>query len=141
MKKFLLSVVVIMLFSIYVIHKRFAAPSDTTTKTVQISPTIVQVTGGNRYKDGIYIGSVADAFYGNIRIKATIQEGKITDIQFLSYPQDRNTSIEINTQAMPLLKTEAIKSQNATVDVVSGATQTSEAFKQSLQSALAQAKE
>ena len=92
------------------------------------------------YKDGTYTGATADAFYGTIQVKATIQNGKIADVQFLQYPNDRMRSIAINTVAMPNLKQEAIQAQSANVNVVSGATDSSNAFKQSLADALNQAK-
>ena len=92
------------------------------------------------YKDGGYVGSVADAYYGNVQVKAVITAGKITNVQFLDYPHDRSTSREINMQAMPYLIQEAIQTQSAQVDVVSGATETSGAFVESLSSALAQAR-
>lgn len=92
------------------------------------------------YKDGTYVGPVVDAFYGNIQVKAIILQGKISDVQFLQHPQDALRSVAINAIAMPNLKQEAIQTQNATVDIVSGATDTSQAFIQSLQSALNQAK-
>jgi len=60
-------------------------------------------------------------------------------VQFLDYPHDRRTSIEINSQATPMLTAQAIQVQSAQVDGVSGATQTSRAFRESLQSALSQA--
>lgn len=91
------------------------------------------------YKDGTYTGSVADAFYGNIQVKAVISGGKITDVIFLQYPNDQPNSVAINQQAMPYLRQEAIRAQNANVDGVSGATDTSQAFVQSLTSALNQA--
>ena len=91
------------------------------------------------YKDGQYTGTTADAYYGNIQVVAVIQGGKITDVQFLNYPQDRSTSIQISKRAMPILKSEAIAVQSARVDAVSGATDTSKAFVQSLTSALNQA--
>lgn len=91
------------------------------------------------YRDGTYTGNVADAYYGNVQVQTTIVNGKITDIQFLQYPSDRRTSQEINSQAMPILKQETIVAQNARVDMVSGATQTSRAYIESLQSALAKA--
>lgn len=94
---------------------------------------------GMRYKDGQYTGTVADAYYGNVQVQATVQSGKIVDVQFLDYPNSHGTSIEINSIAMPYLKSEAIQAQNANVNVVSGATQTSEAFIQSLSAALQQA--
>ena len=93
-----------------------------------------------KYKDGTYTGIVADAFYGNVQVQAVIQNGKIATVTFLQYPNDRRTSVMINGQAMPLLTQEAIQAQSAQVDGVSGATQTSRAFIESLTSALNQAK-
>ena len=90
-------------------------------------------------KDGSFTGDVADAYYGNIQVAATIQNGFITDVQFLQYPSDRRTSIDINSQAMPILRSEAIQAQSANVDIVSGATDSSGAFRESLSSALSQA--
>ncbi len=92
------------------------------------------------YRDGQYTGNLADAFYGTVQVEATIQNGQITDVQFLDYPHDRRTSQRINEQVMPWLKTEAIQAQNANVDLISGATLTSQAFVQSLQTALQQAR-
>lgn len=100
-------------------------------------------TGGQmmgRYKNGEYVGSVADAYYGYIQVKAVVTNGQISDVQFLQYPNDRATSIMINSQAMPILKSEAISAQTANVDIVSGATDSSQAFIQSLGAALASAK-
>lgn len=95
---------------------------------------------GPPYKDGTYTGSTADAFYGPLQIKAMISGGKISDVQFLQYPSDRSRSMVINTLAMPQLKNEAIQAQSANVTIVSGATDSSNAFMQSLASALSQAK-
>lgn len=92
------------------------------------------------YRDGAYVGDVADAYYGNVQIKAIIRNGKISDVRFLDYPQDRRTSMQISNFAMPRLTREAIQAQSAEVDVISGATQTSRAFNESLASALLQAK-
>lgn len=92
------------------------------------------------YADGSFVGSVADAYYGSVQVKAVISGGKIADVQFLQYPSDRSTSRYINGQAMPLLQQEAIQAQSAQVNGVSGATFTSQAFIQSLASALALAR-
>lgn len=93
-----------------------------------------------RYKNGTYTGATADAFYGNVQVRVTVSNGQIADVQFLQYPQDRSTSQYINSQATPVLRSEAIQAQSAQVDIVSGATATSQAFQQSLTSALVQAK-
>lgn len=93
-----------------------------------------------QYVDGTYTGPAVDAYYGLVQVKATVSGGKLTDVAFLQYPNDRSTSREINAQAMPYLTQEAIQSQSASVDIISGATQTSEAFIQSLGAALSKAK-
>ncbi len=144
MKKYLLSSFVIVTFAIYTILERIGSISNSTTSARSINSTTPSVPNNsvhtnNSYKDGQYTGDVTDAFYGNVQVKAIIKNGKLTDVQFLDYPQDRRNSIEINSQAMPLLTQEAIQSQNSNVDIVSGATATSQAFIQSLQSALSQA--
>ncbi|MFL5690921.1 MAG: FMN-binding protein, partial [Ktedonobacteraceae bacterium] len=97
-------------------------------------------TPGSLYKDGSYMGSVADAQWGYIQVKAIISNGKITDVQFLQYPNERDRSIMINNYADPQLTSEAIAAQSANVDIITGATDTSEAFIQSLSDALSQAK-
>jgi uncharacterized protein with FMN-binding domain len=96
-------------------------------------------TTGAAYKDGSYTGSVADAQWGVIQVKAVISGGKISDVQFLQYPNERERSVEINGYADPQLTQEAIQAQSAQVDIVTGATDTSEAFMQSLNDALTQA--
>lgn len=102
-------------------------------------PTAVPPTSSG-YKNGSFIGDAADALYGNIQVQIAMQDGKITDVQFLQYPNDRSHSVQINQYAMPILKSEAIQAQSANVDIVSGATDSSQAFIQSLQSALNKAK-
>lgn len=107
--------------------------------TAQPLPTAATKSSG-AYRDGSYTGGTVNAYWGMVQVKATIQNGKIAAVQFLQYPSDRRTSQRINLQVMPYLQTEAIKAQNANVDVISGATLTSQAFIRSLQSALNTAK-
>lgn len=98
-------------------------------------------TTTSQYKDGTYTGESENAFYGNVQVSATIQNGLITAVDFLQSPNENPNSQYINSQAMPYLKQEAIKAQNSNVNIVTGATLTSSAFIQSLASALAQAKQ
>ncbi len=149
MKKFFLSAALIVAFAIYIVFQKAeseslyiaVAPARGNRKIVPAP--VVQAPPSKPaglYRDGSYTGDVADAYYGNVEIKAIIQNGKIQDVQFLQYPNDRSHSIIINTEAMPLLKSEAIRAQSAEVDIISGATQTSRAFIESLTGALTQAK-
>ena len=106
------------------------------------APTVVPATPTTpaqplgQYRDGDYTGATVDAYYGLVQVQATIKQGQLIDVQFLQYPNDRRTSIRINNIAIPDLQQEAIQAQSANVDIVSGATLTSEAFVQSLQVAL-----
>lgn len=103
------------------------------------SGTSTTTTGSTQYKNGSYTGTVADAQWGYIQVKAVVAGGKLTDVQFLQYPNERSYSAQVNAYADPILKQEAISAQSAQVDIVSGATDSSEAFMQSLGDALTQA--
>lgn len=119
------------------------SPQTQQTQPAQTTPTPTPTpqpkASSGRYTDGTYTGAVANAYYGYVQVQATISGGRIANVQFLRYPNDRSTSRMINSQAMPYLSQEAISAQSANVDIVSGATDTSQAFRQSLASALAQA--
>ena len=114
-------------------------PAPTPAQTTVTTTTPADQPKG-QYRDGTYTGSSENAFYGNVQVKVTVSGGKITNIAFLDYPNDRRQSEEINSQALPILKQEAISAQSAQVDGVSGATDTSEAFVRSLATALSSAK-
>ena len=136
---------VIILFVVgYVIYEQRIKQQDAVMIPSVVTPTSAPSTASSpingRYKDGTYNGPVTDAFYGNIQVAVVISGGKITDVQFLQFPNDTAHSVEVSNQSLPQLKQEAITAQSAQVDIVSGATQTSQAFMQSLQSALQQAK-
>jgi len=96
-------------------------------------------TPGSRYKDGTYTGGVADAQWGLVQVKAIIKNGKIADVRWVQYPSDRERSVFINSIADPQLTQEAIQAQSAQVDIVTGATDSSFAFMQSLTDALSRA--
>jgi uncharacterized protein with FMN-binding domain len=102
------------------------------------SPSTPVATG--LYRDGSYDGGSVNAYFGNVQVQAVVSGGKLTDVKVLDYPKDRTTSARINNAALPKLVQEAISSQSAQVDIVSGATQTSQGFQASLTSALAKAK-
>lgn len=146
MKKIIIAAFVAIVFIAYSLYHQGEKSSTATTTSTSDTPdtsnpstadTTAPVTAANvTYKDGEYTGDAADAFYGNIQVKATISGGKLTDVQFLQYPNDRHDSVEINQAAMPKLKQEAIQAQSANVSGVTGATDTYKAFVQSLGSAL-----
>lgn len=161
MKKLLLSSLVVFTFAAYAVRERLTGGADAATTATRIpssdsqssksslqnsassvfsTSNISNSSTTNAYQDGQFTGNVTDAYWGNVEVQATIQGGKISDVQFLDYPHDRRTSAYINSQAMPWLTSEAIQAQSARVNIISGATLTSQAFIQSLQSALDKAK-
>jgi uncharacterized protein with FMN-binding domain len=118
-----------------------SSSANTGSSTENSAPTPAPTSApGALYKNGTYTGSVADAQWGNVQVKVVIQNGKIVDVPFLQYPSDRSRSQLINSYADPQLTSEAIQAQSANVDVITGATDSSEAFIQSLTDALTQAK-
>ena len=89
--------------------------------------------------DGSYTGRREYAYYGYIRVRAVVSRGKLTDVKVLEYPSDNGTSRYINSVALPYLVQEAVQVQSGKVDLVSGATFTSDAFTKSLADALRRA--
>ncbi len=65
---------------------------------------------------------------------------KLTAIAVPLYPNHTDRSVFINENALPTLKSEALRAQRADIDMVSGATDTSEAFARSLQAAILKAR-
>lgn len=151
--KLMVSVVTVGLFVIYsLLHARSGATpaptslgggasgaATTTTAPGATSTTTSTAVPGALYRDGTYNGDVSDAQWGYVQVQVTVQRGKVANVQFLQYPNDRDRSVMINQYADPILIQEAVQAQSAQVDVVSGATDTSEAFMQSLGQALDQA--
>jgi uncharacterized protein with FMN-binding domain len=83
-----------------------------------------------------YKGSVAQTRWGPVQVTITVTGGKIADIAVPIYPNGNPRDEEINAYALPVLHQETLASQSAEIDTVSGATVTSDGYKQSLQAAL-----
>jgi uncharacterized protein with FMN-binding domain len=64
---------------------------------------------------------------------------RMTAVSEPSYPNHTDRTVFINQNALPILKAEALKAQSAGINMVSGATDTSDGFEQSLQSAIVKA--
>ena len=101
------------------------------------APAVTTFSGP--WKDGTFTGQTFTNNYGPVQVAAVVSGGKITTVTFLQLPSDRAHSQEVSAMAKPALLQETITAQNANVATVSGATQTTESYTQSLQSALNQA--
>ena len=148
-KKILLSLTFVVVFGLYVIYqKNTSGGANPVVDTLQTNPSQINnnqdiamapMSKKNKFKNGQYTGNSVDAFYGLVQVQAIIAGGKLTDIKFLDYPQVDDASLSRSNHALPILKSEAIQTQSANVNAVSGATETSRAFGESLCSALSQA--
>jgi uncharacterized protein with FMN-binding domain len=85
-----------------------------------------------------YVGAAEWNRYGTVQATIIVAGSKITGVT-ISAPGDNPRSAYINGVAVPILQSETLQAQSANVDMVSGATYTSESYLQSLQSALVEA--
>lgn len=83
-----------------------------------------------------YTGSAVDTRYGPVQVQITVAGGKVAAVDAVRYPSNDGHSQRINSYAVPTLNSEAVAAQSAGIDAVGGATITSNAYVQSLQSAL-----
>jgi hypothetical protein len=81
-------------------------------------------------------GDSADTRWGPVQVRLTVASRRITKVGLVDYPQNNRRDEEINARALPILVQETLKAQSAQIDMVSGATVTSEGYVESLQSAL-----
>ena len=113
-----------------------AAPTTTEAApatTDQTQPTQTQPVKEKRRRA---VGAVVPNPYGAVQVRVTARGGAITGITFLQLPYGDPTSQSISDQVAPVLAQQALDAQSANVAGVSGATYTSDAYRQSLQSAL-----
>jgi uncharacterized protein with FMN-binding domain len=101
-----------------------AGPASTTTTTPP--------SGGQRTVNG----SVVSNRYGDVQVAVVLNGKQIVDVKALQMPFDRARSAAISDQAAPLLHDEVLQAQSANIDIISGATYTSDSYAQSLQAAL-----
>ena len=96
-------------------------------------------TGGNS-SAGTTTGRVAQTRWGPVQVQITTDaSGTITDVEVVQYPSGNREDVQINSRALPQLIASTLSAQSASIDMVSGATVTSQGYLQSLQSALDQA--
>jgi len=83
-----------------------------------------------------YTGSTAQTRYGPVQVQIVVQGTRITDVRNLQMPADTQRSQEISDYAGPQLRQEALNAQSSNIDTVSGASYTSEGYRESLQAAI-----
>lgn len=109
-------------------------PTQTPTKAPTKTPGTKTVTGSSV--------PVTEGFrtFGNVQVQVTVSNGKITKLVAVDYPNGDPRSYEISRYSIPVLGQEVLSAQGTSIDIVSGATYTTEAYAQSVQAALDKAK-
>jgi uncharacterized protein with FMN-binding domain len=116
---------------------RQAVGGVTTTTTIKSATATSPTTAAGAAtptKSGT--GSVIRTAYGPVQVRVTMRGDQLVDVQALQLPSDRSRSARISQEAGPILRTEALRAQSANIDIVSGASYTSEGYARSLQSAI-----
>ena len=90
----------------------------------------------SRSSSKTYAGSVAQTRWGPVQVQITVCNGKIIKATVLQQPNGNRKDEEINDYALPILIQDTLDAQSAKIDMVSGATVTSDGYLESLQSAL-----
>ena len=121
--------------------------SGTTAGTVAAAP----VTGGSRNGSSsgsgpgssggsgsasTFTGDTVQTEWGPVQVQITVIGGRITEVTAVQYPNGNPRDQEINAYALPVLHDSVLSAQGANIDLVSGATITSQGYLGSLQSAL-----
>jgi uncharacterized protein with FMN-binding domain len=110
-------------------------PSTSPSATPQTQPS---PTPSPAVANGTFTGADVPNRFGDVVVRVVISNGQIADVQAVTLPTDRAESAYISQQAGPLLRQEALQAQSANIDIISGATYTSQSYAQSLESALQQ---
>jgi uncharacterized protein with FMN-binding domain len=103
------------------------AGSGTSVFVDASAPTTTSAT--STYADGTYTGQ-GTSRRGGVSVSVTIQGGSISNVQITS------VSTEYPVSDIASLPAQVVKQQSANVNVISGATYSSQAFKQAVQQAL-----
>jgi uncharacterized protein with FMN-binding domain len=85
--------------------------------------------------NGTFTGPSVNVNYGNVQVKITVVNGRITDAVAVKAPTGKND--RWTNMAVPILKEQTLKAQSANIQGASGASYTSYGWFTSLQGAIA----
>jgi uncharacterized protein with FMN-binding domain len=111
-------------------------PHSTPTVAVAVPAPSGSASAGASTGTKTVTGDTVQTRWGPVQVRITLKNGRLTDVTAVTYPTDNPRDQEINSFALPRLRSEALQAQSASIDTVSGATYTSDGYRQSLQSAL-----
>ena len=114
-----------------------AQPTAAQSATASAAATQSTAPVTSTIKDGTFTGPSVNVNYGNVQVKITVVNGRITDAVAVKAPTGKND--RYTNMSVPVLKQQTLKAQSANIQGVSGASYTSYGWFTSLQGALADA--
>jgi uncharacterized protein with FMN-binding domain len=115
-----------------------AAATTSPAATADATPaTTAPATTSKTSINGTFTGPSINVNYGNVQVKITVVNGRITDAVAVKAPSGKND--RWTNMAVPILKAQTLAAQSANIQGASGASYTSYGWHTSLQGALAQA--
>ena len=109
-----------------------SAGGTTSTTESASTPSASASSGSSGTTSGTVVkGTTITTDKGPVQVQVIFSGDKITAVKMLQQPNHPQT-----TAAVPKLIAETLKAQSADIDTVSGATITSDAYKESLQAAI-----
>jgi uncharacterized protein with FMN-binding domain len=134
MRRVILAIVSTVASLVLVLSFKTHSQSAVATPPAAISTPVQTSTSTSQTKT--YTGEAAMTRYGPVTVQVTVKNGAVTSATATDYPMSDPRDAQINSYAIPQLDREATSAGNANIDMVSGATYTSEGYLSSLQSAL-----
>jgi uncharacterized protein with FMN-binding domain len=117
--------------------KSSAGANTATTAPAADAPATQAPAASTTSINGTFTGPSVNVNYGNVQVKITVVNGRITDAVAVKAPTGKND--RYTNMAVPILKAQTLKAQSANIQGASGASYTSYGWFTSLQGALAQA--
>ena len=111
------------------------AGADTTASASASSSSATTAPATPAAINGTFTGPSVNVNYGNVQVKITVVNGRITDAVAVKAPTGKND--RYTNMAVPTLKAQTLKAQSANIQGVSGASYTSYGWFTSLQGAIA----
>jgi uncharacterized protein with FMN-binding domain len=112
------------------------SPSPSPSSSRPSSSSSSSSSGSSTPTSRTVTGDEAQTRFGPVQVRITVRSGKLAGVSATEYPTESPRDQEINSFAIPQLNQEAASAGNAQIDMISGATFTSQGYIESLQSAL-----
>jgi uncharacterized protein with FMN-binding domain len=142
MRRALIALVVTVVVTILLVNFKtqpaLTISSTSTSRPAATAPKPSGSTSTNKpsTKPQTVVGPAVSNQYGIVQVAVTVSGSQIQEVRAVQLPSGDGRTNEISAQVGPLLRQETLNAQSGQIDTISGASYTSDSYRQSLQSAL-----